>query len=85
MIEIGEETIQSIMKEKRKFTPPKTFSRDSHIKSIGDYNRLYKESIEDPDKFWSSIAEELHWFKRWDKIHSWDKISWIADGLKLER
>ena len=72
MIKI-EETIKSVMKETRKFPPSKEFSEKSYIKSIDEYKMLYKESIESPDKFWSKIAKEIHWFRSPEKIFSWDK------------
>jgi len=42
------------------FEPPPEFSQHAHIKNLAEYERLYKESIDDPDKFWSRIAGELH-------------------------
>ena len=46
------------------------------------YSELYKESIEDPEGFWSRQAREfLHWDKEWDKVMDCDfnepKISWF--------
>ncbi|UYP45426.1 3-hydroxypropionyl-coenzyme A synthetase [Candidatus Lokiarchaeum ossiferum] len=32
------------------------------------YSELYKKSIEEPEVFWGEIAENLHWFKKWDKV-----------------
>jgi acetyl-CoA synthetase len=32
------------------------------------YEAAYKQSIEDPDSFWSAEANRLHWHKRWKKI-----------------
>ncbi len=37
----------------------------AHIK---DYETLYKYSIEDPQGFWGERAEELGWYKKWDKV-----------------
>src|SRR5258708_39043247 len=59
--------IDSILQEQRKFECPSDFSRQAHIKSFEDYERIYKESIEEPETFWGRIAAELHWFKKWDK------------------
>ena len=55
--------IDSTLQEQRKFECPEEFSRQAHIKSLADYERLYKESVEQPEKFWARAAEELHWFK----------------------
>src|SRR5689334_21063000 len=63
--------IDSILQEQRKFEPPEQFRRQAHIKCLADYERIYSESIEDPEKFWGRIAAELHWFKRWDKVLEW--------------
>jgi len=32
------------------------------------FDAIYKRSIEDPEGFWAEAAEEIHWFKRWDKV-----------------
>jgi acetyl-CoA synthetase len=37
----------------------------AHIK---DYETLYKRSIDDPEGFWGERAEELGWYKKWDKV-----------------
>tara|TARA_B100001057_G_scaffold161485_1_gene162103 strand:+ start:3672 stop:5612 length:1941 start_codon:yes stop_codon:yes gene_type:complete len=51
------------------------------------YQRLYKESIEDPISFWSKQGERLDWFEHYTKIrdYSFDKknlyIKWYEDGF----
>jgi len=74
--------IDSILQEQRKFEPPQEFRQQAHIKSIEDYERLYKESVDNPEKFWASIAKELHWFKPWDKALEWDCpwAKWFVNG-----
>ncbi|MDO8493087.1 MAG: acetate--CoA ligase [bacterium] len=38
-----------------------------------DYQSLYERSIEDPEGFWASLAEnELEWFQKWDKVFEWN-------------
>jgi acetyl-CoA synthetase len=74
--------IDSILNEQRKFDPPAEFSKHAHIKSLEEYERLYQESVDDPDKFWSRIASELHWFKKWDKVLEWNCpwAKWFVGG-----
>ena len=36
--------------------------------TIKDYDSLYKESIENREAFWAKEAENLEWFKKWDKV-----------------
>jgi acetyl-CoA synthetase len=35
---------------------------------IQDYERLYQESIADPEAFWGERANELEWFQPWEKV-----------------
>jgi len=74
--------IDSILQEKRLFEPPADFSRHAHIKSLEDYERIYAESIKDPEKFWAGIAADLHWFKKWDKVLEWNApwAKWFVGG-----
>jgi len=34
----------------------------------GNYDEVYSRSISDPAAFWSEAAEEIHWFKRWERV-----------------
>ncbi|MBV8049539.1 MAG: acetyl-coenzyme A synthetase, partial [Acidobacteriaceae bacterium] len=64
--------IDSVLQEARTFEPPTEFRSHAQIKSPEEYERVYRESIEQPEKFWARIAEELHWFKKWDKVLEWN-------------
>jgi len=54
------------------------------IKSKDDYEQQYLASTNDPQKFWSDIAENFFWFKKWKKTSECDlakgEISWFIDG-----
>ncbi|MGD9050198.1 MAG: propionyl-CoA synthetase [Desulfobacterales bacterium] len=32
------------------------------------YDIAHKQSIEDPNGFWGTAAEDCHWYKKWDKV-----------------
>jgi propionate--CoA ligase len=32
------------------------------------YEEVYRRSIEDPTGFWGDLAEELHWYRKWDQV-----------------
>jgi acetyl-CoA synthetase len=74
--------IDSTMQEHRLFPPPAGFVQKAHIKSKEEYQRLYRESIDQPDQFWSRIAGELHWFKKWDRVLDWKvpNAKWFVGG-----
>ena len=33
--------------------------------------RWLKDAAEEPDYFWGEAAEELPWFRKWDKAFEW--------------
>ncbi len=69
---MAENTIESLLLEKRIFHPPAEFSKRAYIKSMGEYKKIYEASIKDPASFWAKKADELSWFSKWDKVYSWD-------------
>ncbi len=32
------------------------------------YEQAYSRSIAEPQEFWAELAEDCHWFKRWDRV-----------------
>ena len=32
------------------------------------YDQAYERSIQDPEGFWGEAAENVHWYKKWDKV-----------------
>ena len=34
----------------------------------GRYDEVYARSLRDPEGFWGEAAEDVHWFKRWDRV-----------------
>ena len=64
--------IESVLKEQRVFPPPDEFAASAHVKSLAEYQRIYKQSVDDPEAFWAGIGRELDWFKPWDKVLEWD-------------
>lgn len=32
------------------------------------YDDIYNQSINDPETFWGNIAEDCHWYKKWDRV-----------------
>ncbi|HEX7371437.1 MAG TPA: acetate--CoA ligase, partial [Thermodesulfobacteriota bacterium] len=78
-------TITSMMEEKRSFPPSKEFSSKAHIKSLEEYKKLYEKSVKDPDGFWGEQAQNLEWFKKWDKVLDYSfgdnlYVKWFQGG-----
>lgn len=79
---VTQTNIDSVLDEQRSFEPSAEFSQKAQIKSLAEYEALYQESVEQPEKFWARAAEELHWFKRWDKVLEWNVpwAKWFVGG-----
>ncbi|MHC4638698.1 MAG: acetate--CoA ligase [Planctomycetota bacterium] len=80
--------MDSLMSEGRKFPPPAALKANAHINSEQQYQKMWEQSINDPDSFWLEQAKTLSWFKEPTKSleYTWDtkarKIEhkWFADG-----
>ncbi|MDP9185953.1 MAG: acetate--CoA ligase, partial [Verrucomicrobiota bacterium] len=81
-MKIDNRNIESHLKEKRVFKPGKEFASKARIKNLAQYQRMYRESIRQPDKFWSREAKELSWQKRWRKVLEWKApfAKWFVGG-----
>ena len=58
-------------------------SENPHIKNIEEYERLYKESIENPEKFFKALAKEnISWIENFDKVHNkkFANTKWFEGG-----
>jgi len=81
----GEKKVfDSMMEETRIFGPPAALSRRAYVKSLAEYEEIYKRSIEDPQGFWAEKAGQLEWFKKWDEVTGGDfsrgVIRWFTGG-----
>ncbi|BBD09354.1 acetate--CoA ligase [Desulfovibrio ferrophilus] len=77
--------IQSMMQEKRLFEPPTEGQDKAWVKSIDEYEALYKQSMDDPDGFWLNRTKDLlTWFKDPTKGSTSDlnkpEVKWFEDG-----
>jgi len=56
------------------------------IKSLEQYEKDYRDSVDRPEEFWASVAENFQWRKKWDKVLEWNfkepNIKWFQ-GAKL--
>ncbi len=63
--------IETILKENRHFDPPAEFAKNAVWGDIPAFERLRAQSLVTPENFWEGAAEDLHWFRRWDKVLDW--------------
>jgi acyl-coenzyme A synthetase/AMP-(fatty) acid ligase len=44
---------------------------------------MLQRALDDPDTFWGEAADELHWFKRWERAFDWQypNFTWFKGGV----
>ena len=54
------------------FEPSASLSANAHVKNMEEYHAMYQRSIECPEDFWAEVAEDFHWYSRWNEICSFN-------------
>ena len=72
------------MNKEKIYNVPKDISEHSNV-SESEFQVLYKQSLENPDEFWSSQAESfLDWDKKWEEVKNTNiekgEIAWFSGG-----
>ena len=78
----GNTNLDSSLRENRVFAPPAEFAAKAHIKSVAEYEAMYRRSVEQPDQFWAEAAKELDWFAPWTKVIEGEAqhAKWFING-----
>jgi acetyl-CoA synthetase len=79
-------TIDSLLKEKRVFSPPKEFSKKAYLKSLDELREVYQRSAQNLEGFWAEKAGELiDWYEEWEKVLEYSfsdeiYVKWFING-----
>lgn len=81
-------SVDHLLEEYRKFPPSPAFSSHAHLKDFDSYQKMYRDSIEDPEHFWLEQASQLDWFTKptvackyiWDSEKQLIAHTWFEDG-----
>ncbi len=70
--------IEALLEEERLFPPDPEFAR---LANVNDPN-IYEIAEKDPEAFWAGFANELEWFRPWEKVLEWDPphAKWFVGG-----
>ena len=73
---------ESVLRENRLFPPPPGFAEKAWIGSETEYERIYRQSVDDPEGFWAEAASELEWFRPWTKVIEGEgpETKWFVGG-----
>ena len=73
-----------VSEETKLYPPSKEFVDQAYVKSRDEYEKMWKQSIEDPEVFWGNVAKELFWFKPWLKVNREEfakgEVEWFIGG-----
>ena len=65
------DSIQSHLKEDRRFPPSAEFSKQAHIQSHAQYTSMYRQSLDEPEAFWHEHTQDLVFRKVWTQFSEW--------------
>ena len=76
------QNIESHLVEDRLFPPAAEFAAKARVGSMAEYEALYRESLDEPEKFWGREAAELLWRRPWDRLLEWEcpYAQWFVGG-----
>ena len=75
--------IESVLHENRTFPPPAGFQKEARLANEDQYQRMYRESIDDPEGFWGRVALEIPWMVPFGKVLDWSQAPvarWFDKG-----
>ena len=52
--------------------PPLAASENAHLKNMEEYQTMYQKSIDDPEGFWAEVADEFHWYSKWETVRGYN-------------
>src|ERR1700677_3279265 len=64
---------------------PESFADTAHI-NRAEYQRMYGQSVEDPDLFWADIGQRIDWIQKFSAVKDTSfaeadfRIRWFYDG-----
>ncbi|MBN1869763.1 MAG: acetate--CoA ligase [Candidatus Omnitrophica bacterium] len=73
-----EAAVRTLLEENRIFYPSPEFKKNANVKD----ESIYQEAAKDREAFWGKYANDLDWFKKWDKVLDWKLpfAKWFVGG-----
>jgi acetyl-CoA synthetase len=75
--------IENVLHETRRFAPPDEFRRQARLSDPAAYERMYAESLADPEAFFGRVAKELPWIEPFRPVLDWSGApvaKWFVGG-----
>ncbi len=68
---MSDQAIDTLAAEQRHFEPSAAFRAKSRVPSMEAYEKLYRESLDDPDSFWTRETSDLVFRKPHEQLHEY--------------
>jgi acetyl-CoA synthetase len=70
--------IETLLTENRNFPPPPEFAQQANVNNP----LIYEQADANFEEYWSNWADQLDWFKKWDKTLEWNPpfAKWFLNG-----
>ncbi len=65
MSKINRDLTDVLLTSQKKYYPSRKILKQAIVK---DYEKILKETVSDPIKFWEEAARDVEWFREWDKV-----------------
>jgi len=75
--------IESVLNESRTFPPSERIKAKARLSSMEEYEKMYRESIDDPESFFGREAQNLPWIQPFDTVLDWSEApvaKWFGGG-----
>jgi acetyl-CoA synthetase len=74
----SEKTLDTLLQEERRFPAPAEFAASAHVSDPD----VYARADADPEGYWAGWAEELDWFRKWERVLEWNPphAKWFVGG-----
>ncbi|MEM1450789.1 MAG: acetate--CoA ligase [Planctomycetota bacterium] len=75
--------IETVLAEDRSFPPSDEFRRAARVGDRETYERMWRESVDDPETFWGRVARELPWMQPFEQVVDWSErpfAKWFLGG-----
>ncbi|ULH15280.1 acetate--CoA ligase [Deinococcus sp. KNUC1210] len=75
------DSIDHVLQEEHLVAPSPEFVQRASLHAE-DYQRMHRESLDDPEAFWGRVAGELHWHAPWTQVLDWQEphAQWFVGG-----
>jgi len=76
--DVRDGSLDTLLDERREFPPSAAFAAHARMADPS----VYQEAEEDHEAYWARWAEELDWFRKWDRVLKWSPpyAEWFVGG-----